>query len=494
MKRFALILMVFTLISCKGASEKQIENSDELTSQQNSEQTETFTEPYETTTSGNPAATETVQKDESNLHDFTHQINHREELSLVTSIGNADSGLSELFSYFDQPLQTFSIDPSKDTVITGEQGTIISILRNSFVFKDSQTPVTGEISITLKEYYRISDMVLANLSTMSNGEILETGGMIYLEATANNEEVELRPDASIELKFPTQNKKDDMLLWYGSWDESGMNWELAEQATEMSERIYHNTDLEEPAQFPGGDAKLNTFFRNNLKYPNDAIEIGVQGNVFTGFVVDKDGRIKDIEILRGLHPSIDNEVVRAMEIMPPWNPGTINGNPVSSRITIPVMFRLNGGSTENRASAENFEQIVSDETIHDINIEDIRRYVFSTQQLGWVNVDKIINNRNPRIDFTVDLRNNSNTTLRMILRDYNSILIDFGRERRNYVFHSVPINLHAKLVAIKYDNNQYYIATKDIQIRRNYSPKLEFQLVTMAKLKEIIEELNEYSR
>lgn len=483
--------MIITLISCKGTSDKQSEKSDNRAAPITSEN-DLYPEPIadnqSITSYDNSDISEVKQKEEDKTHDFTYQIDNSNEPV------KSSSGLAELFSYFDQPLQAYTINPLKDTVIIGEQGTIISILRNSFQYKDSQEPVTEEISIILKEYYKISDMLLANLSTMSNGEILETGGMIYLEVTANNEELELRPNASLELKFPTQNKKDDMLLWYGSWDESVMNWELAEQEIDLSNKIYENSELDTHAEFPGGAVRMMNFFINNLRYPNEARERGIQGTVFVEFIIDETGTIRDIEILRSVHPSLDNEAVRVIEIMPQWKPGTINGNPVSSKTAIPVRFVLNGGSTEDSAYAENFEKNVSDETIHDINIEDISYYIFSTQQLGWINVDKIIDNSNPRIDFTVDLRNNSNTTLKMILRDNNSILTDFGRERRKYVFHSVPINLNAKIVAIKYDKKQYYIATKDIQIRRNYSPKLEFQEVTMSKLKEIIEEINEYSR
>lgn len=482
--------MIITLISCNGTSDKQSEKSDNRATPITSENnlySEPLVDTQSITSYDNSAILKVKQKEKDRTHDFTYQIHNSNEPV------NSSSGLAELFSYFDQPLQTYNINPLNDTVIIGEQGTIISISRNSFLYKGSQEPVTNEITITLKEYYKISDMLLANLSTMSNGEILETGGMIYLEATADNEELELRPDASIELKFPTQNKKDDMLLWYGSWNESVMNWELAEQKIDISNKVYENNELDTQAEFPGGAVRMMNFFSSNLRYPNDAREIGAQGSVFVEFIIDETGTIRDIEILRSVHPSLDSAAVRIIKKMPQWKPGTINGSPVTSKIAIPVRFVLNGGTTEDRAYAENFEKTVSDDTIHDLNIEDISYYIFSTQQLGWINVDKIIDNNNPRIDFTVGLEYDGNTEVKLVLRDYNSIFVRLSFEP-NFVFRSIPTDIFARIIAIKADEGKYYISTKDIQIRENYVPELEFQLVTMDKLKEIIEELNIYSR
>jgi len=95
------------------------------------------------------------------------------------------------------------------------------------------------------------------------------------------------------------------------------------------------------ARFPGGDAALNKWLNDNINYPIVAIENGVQGNVQVRFVVRPDGRIDGIEVLRKVHPSLDNEAIRLIKAMPRWQPGENDkGQKVSSYFSLPVKFVL----------------------------------------------------------------------------------------------------------------------------------------------------------
>ena len=90
---------------------------------------------------------------------------------------------------------------------------------------------------------------------------------------------------------------------------------------------------DEPPQFPGGQEALNQFLSENLVRP--AVP-NLQGRVFVQFVVGVDGSINDIEIVQSLSPAHDQEVIRVVQAMPNWIPGTVNGEPV--RVTLPVRF------------------------------------------------------------------------------------------------------------------------------------------------------------
>ena len=100
------------------------------------------------------------------------------------------------------------------------------------------------------------------------------------------------------------------------------------------------TVVEQMPMYPGGGAALMGYLRDNIKYPTVAAENGVQGRVVVGFVVERDGSITDVNILRGVDPSLDREAMRVVKSMPRWNPGKQNGSAVRVKYQVPVSFRL----------------------------------------------------------------------------------------------------------------------------------------------------------
>jgi TonB family protein len=100
------------------------------------------------------------------------------------------------------------------------------------------------------------------------------------------------------------------------------------------------TVVEEMPIFPGGDDKLLQFLATNLKYPPEAQNKGIQGRVVASFIVNEDGRISDIKIVRSLDPLLDAESIRVIQSMPLWTPGKQGGVPVATKYTIPLTFRL----------------------------------------------------------------------------------------------------------------------------------------------------------
>lgn len=98
--------------------------------------------------------------------------------------------------------------------------------------------------------------------------------------------------------------------------------------------------VEKMPSFPGGDAALFKFLNENVKYPVIAQENGVQGRVICQFVVNRDGSIVDVEVVRSVDPSLDKEAIRVIKSMPKWSPGQQRGKPVRVKYTLPVNFRL----------------------------------------------------------------------------------------------------------------------------------------------------------
>lgn len=92
-----------------------------------------------------------------------------------------------------------------------------------------------------------------------------------------------------------------------------------------------------PASFKGD---LLKYLKKTVKYPTEAQDKGIQGKVVVAFVVDTNGVISNPRILESVHESLDNESLRVISLMPPWNPATKNGRPVMSEKIFPLGFRL----------------------------------------------------------------------------------------------------------------------------------------------------------
>ena len=100
------------------------------------------------------------------------------------------------------------------------------------------------------------------------------------------------------------------------------------------------TVVEQMPMYPGGDAALMQYLSSNIHYPAVAAENGVQGRVVVVFVVERDGSITDVNVMRSVDPSLDREAVRLVKNMPRWTPGKQNGSAVRVKFQVPVTFRL----------------------------------------------------------------------------------------------------------------------------------------------------------
>jgi TonB family protein len=112
------------------------------------------------------------------------------------------------------------------------------------------------------------------------------------------------------------------------------NWDTSQK---LDKPIY---DVDMMPQYPGGDAALLQFIKNNLHYPPADAERNVQGRVTLRFVIDKIGQVTDIAVIRGLSTACDQEAIRVVKLMPNWIPGKQNGRTVPVYYTLPIVYKL----------------------------------------------------------------------------------------------------------------------------------------------------------
>lgn len=100
------------------------------------------------------------------------------------------------------------------------------------------------------------------------------------------------------------------------------------------------TTVEEQPEFPGGMAALGKFIGENIHYPEQAAKNKVEGRVFVRFLVNTDGSIQDVQLLKGIGYGADAEAIRVVQAMPKWTPGKQKGQPVNVQYNLPINFQL----------------------------------------------------------------------------------------------------------------------------------------------------------
>lgn len=115
------------------------------------------------------------------------------------------------------------------------------------------------------------------------------------------------------------------------------------QTASGPDKVY--TIVQQKPDFPGD---INTWLANNIVYPQDAKNNNVQGTVYVSFIVEKDGSVSTVKVLRGANSSLDNESVRVVSAMPKWTPGMQDGLPVRVAYLVPIHFMLDGDNSSNQ--------------------------------------------------------------------------------------------------------------------------------------------------
>ncbi|MEY8849360.1 hypothetical protein AB9K26_11120 [Psychroserpens sp. XS_ASV72] len=288
---------------------------------------------------------------------------------VTSAVKQTYGSLSSTQKQLQKRAQKIKINTEKDTIITCSEGTVLHIKKESFVNPNTGSIVTGPVDLYVTEYYELSDILLAKLSTVSNDQQLETGGMLYIEAKQGDTSVDVRPNASIDIMFPTSDKKPGMQLFDGQWNDDTINWTLQSQADELIEDIEIEEGLievpfnvvEVAPIFPGcensidNDARkqctkeaISQFITRNF---NTDIGFGTglsgQQRLTSFFKIDNNGNVGFIQT-NAPHPTLSQEANRVLGLLPQMIPGKQRGRNVTVPYSLPInLFIDNKGISSN---------------------------------------------------------------------------------------------------------------------------------------------------
>ncbi|WP_229743039.1 energy transducer TonB [Hymenobacter qilianensis] len=390
----------------------------------------------------------------------------------------------------------FRIDPTQASEVHGREGTIVRIPAGSLV-TEKQAPARGPVWVELKECYSMADILLSNLSTVSdNNDLLETGGIVLVQASAQGQPLRVAEGQTIQIDMPAPRRQPGMRLSRGLGDRRKLlRWvALTPEAEPAEEKFY--TEPEKMPAYGKGPADINKLIR----YPKQAIANQTQGLVFAAFVVDEAGRVVNPKIVRGIGDGCDEELLRVLrQTSGSWKPGLQAGKAVKVKMVLPVRFAFYAGlassldSTANTEATPDSTMVLANEEMPpsepSFKAEPTDRYLFSSAQLGWLNCDRVWHaTGNPSTDLLATADTDPGTSVYLVFREAKT-LITGQPEEGGYAFRNVPANKRAVLIGIRYQNDVPFVALRETTTGRHATEALAFRETTLEELERMLERL-----
>jgi hypothetical protein len=405
--------------------------------------------------------------------------------------------------------KTFEINPAEETLLTGAKGTKIFIPADAFQFADGTSP-TSTVKIVIKECYTISDMIAENLSTTSGDRILETAGMIRVNATADGKELSVKEGKAVVVGFPKGNQMAEMDLFYevnlgdtmSTWIPDYQMYEVEAMQTATSNRdsvhgiesdilispkypIEMTDDLYDygfmMAATTGTLDQLPLVGRRGtiLDYIDDPTTIADSiarkfydndWRVYYQFNIDERGKMKNFRSAESFWSATNNPyarktVKRYFENAPAFD---LTGDSIKVKhnwdyvLGVSASKRLNKGRFKKKFREKYFQ--ITNQAIQKLDKDATEYYLFSATEMGWINCDRFWDiDDEKKTDFIVTVPNPTDTKVHIIFKDIKSLMSpSFGSDKNT--FENVPLEKQIRVIAISYVNGKPTLAIGETMI------------------------------
>jgi len=416
---------------------------------------------------------------------------------------------------------TLQIDNTKDTLVFGSKGTGLFFEKESFELPDGTNP-KGKISIHLKECYNNSDIVRENLSTTSNGKLLETRGMINVLAFSDNQELKLKQSKKFIIHFrkDSSERNRQMNLFYANDNRNEtIDWKL-DSVTLLKPTAYMSgwrtmgyvgadTSRTGGFYFKGQkeDGIYDYFYKNFDNTKLQATKGDLQNKVYEAkFVVNKQGRITNIKISEEIYDSSGKripskgkpdpyfyEYMKQIPTLEPFYSDYGNGDmrPFDSDCSFYISTGLfppdyRNNESYNRLFTQKYNAF-KNSTITSMNDAELNFYIFSSAKLGWINCDFFWEVKDEKIDYIVKADPQSKPNIKLVFKEAKSILTGILDGDR-YVFKNVPINQDIKIVAIAFKGNKPLLSVSFAKTGKQIFDKLDYKEFSVTDLEKQLNE------
>jgi TonB family protein len=386
--------------------------------------------------------------------------------------------IGDLLGRLKSQPQHFLISGNENNEIQGECGTKISITPGCFVTATGNE-VNGEINIELKECYQLDEMLQENLTTATtSGQLLESKGGVFVSATCNGEELRLKQGQEISIQFPFAcNNHDGYSFFYGQNGPTGIDWIPVNDATNMA----NPAGITKP-EFNYKESGLKSYLVSQLDYPDEARRNELSTNVEVSFIVDKNGRVRDIACISA-YKTFRDEITTALQHMPKWKPAIYGEKKVAARVKLNIDFNLRQKEQVIvNYSDENIIPVMNEESLQ---LQQETAYSKSFDKMGWINYSRFMHfEALPLADVVISSR--ANTDIKLIITGQN-VIVPAG----NYVgycrFKSLPVGTNVFIVAVRNENGQPYYALQPVTLQKqtvltpNWQKATNEQITAMLK-------------
>lgn len=418
------------------------------------------------------------------------------------------ASLAIFFKQLEKQPQEFVINIKRDTLISGNNGSVLLIPANTF---DSNE----DVLITIKEFYSYEDIITNQLSTCSDGKQLITGGMIHIMATVNGKEVDIQPGKTIRWFVPdTTNAMNQMQLFTGITN-NGNGQKPSGQGVFFESR---QDTLSAFNRFDGMNwIPQEQFFSNtylatevkvlNLKNEPFKTRQTKKGQVGFFYIADKP-KISREELEAELKEKYSYHKVRIK---------TYKTDNFFRKITPLFLKRRSGRSTEAVGDsawiaddiAKMYRLKATDTTTYirrhlgyktsslareafkNISLNNLSdRFSVDIRSLGWINCDRFYRDGRPRIEYYVDLKDTASNYYTLLVFDKIKSMMTGYTEGNKVVFPNVPEGETARVISVGIQNGQTVAAMENIQLSKTTLTGLKFEDTTPASFKEEVKELD----
>ncbi len=417
------------------------------------------------------------------------------DTNALPSFVNVVETVAESASKGRQTLTTLRyLSSSRGGDVKGQGGTILRFSPNSFVDAGGKT-ITGKVRVEIEEYYDLTSILQAKLSTSSGEKLIETAGMINVKAYCGKSEVFLNQGSLYQVYFPRRgNQHEDFELFYGRWKEGGqIDWIAA--GNEQQDRLdTSDTELKQPTpttqpqvdrcfvqisesimrrgnriskmdyfnwQLTTGQT-LNQWFVANfnpdLKMLSDYCSNALRTQIT--FHVNQKGKFVDYYISQSSIPEYDRKIAAFLASMPALELGVLM--PVFTEDHACVLTFSAREMKAADAVGSNFRRQYADqEVMTNVNTSDLDYYIFTSSELGWINCDRFLPEEFELVDMRVIANGGSDGLVSMVFDEMNSVLN--GRfTDGEFLFTGIPAGQKVRLIGIDNSGGSPLVAVKEM--------------------------------
>lgn len=391
--------------------------------------------------------------------------------------------------------QYFFIDASRDTIITGLEGTMIFIEKGSFRNAIGKT-IKDSVVVSLKEFYKNADIIMSDLNMRAGNKLLETGGMIELRAYGKGNQLSLNRGKSVVVHFPKpESKNDSMRLFYENKSEAiansnqgGFDWELEESSVPRKENEIHPWYT----KYEGIDNQHlylsdSTIWYDTLpgifNFNKKEIDYFINKTVKVHYDVKKSGNLVYDEIDGSIiSRKMEKRLAKVAKNFPKCKPYTIAGKAIDMPGWFQIWTEIKAPKyMSNEAYLKQMENKFQTGDSTGIDINDLQYYIFDSKQLGWMNCDQFINPNPISTNFRIKVPKSENIFVKIIFKNYKTVMI--GNEEPEYfTFEDLPLDEPITIVVIDEEDGKVLFKIEDTKISKEV---FEIKNLNKGALKEI---------